>query len=113
MARCGRKTEVFSRVCGYYRPVKNWNRGKEEEFKERKVFKPSPSARRSALSLLVLIGLIFCGCTTGIKHKSDTDSGLSFGVNTGLVNLKYDMKRRARYEKEAGVPPGGAAGGEK
>ena len=27
--------EVFSRVVGYYRPVQNWNDGKQEEFKER------------------------------------------------------------------------------
>lgn len=28
-------TEVYSRVVGYYRPVQNWNRGKQEEFKQR------------------------------------------------------------------------------
>ena len=37
--KCGKVTEVYSRVCGYYRPVKNWNKGKKEEFKDRKVFK--------------------------------------------------------------------------
>lgn len=35
---CGADTEVWSRVVGYYRPVKNWNRGKQEEFKERSTF---------------------------------------------------------------------------
>ena len=39
MARCGRKTEVYSRVCGYFRPVANWNKGKLEEFRQRKTFK--------------------------------------------------------------------------
>ena len=38
MAKCGMKTEIFSRVCGYHRPIKNWNKGKQEEFKDRKVF---------------------------------------------------------------------------
>jgi hypothetical protein len=38
MSKCGAKTEVYSRVCGYFRPVSNWNRGKKEEFKDRKVF---------------------------------------------------------------------------
>ena len=28
-------TEVYSRVVGYYRPVKNWNIGKQQEFKDR------------------------------------------------------------------------------
>lgn len=32
---CGKETEVYSRVVGYYRPVKNWNEGKQEEFKDR------------------------------------------------------------------------------
>jgi ribonucleoside-triphosphate reductase len=38
MHKCGRETEVYSRVCGYFRPVSNWNKGKKEEFKERKNF---------------------------------------------------------------------------
>jgi anaerobic ribonucleoside-triphosphate reductase len=35
---CGKETEVYSRITGYYRPVKNWNDGKVEEFKERKTY---------------------------------------------------------------------------
>lgn len=35
---CGAECEVYSRVCGYFRPVANWNRGKAEEFKDRKTF---------------------------------------------------------------------------
>ena len=38
MTKCGRKCEVYSRVVGYYRPVERWNKGKQQEFKERKVF---------------------------------------------------------------------------
>ena len=40
MAKCGRKTEVYSRVCGYHRPVGNWNKGKKEEFLDRKSYRP-------------------------------------------------------------------------
>ena len=40
---CGRKTEVYSRITGYYRPVQNWNDGKTQEFKERKVYDISNS----------------------------------------------------------------------
>lgn len=36
---CGEKTEVFSRVVGYYRPLQNWHQGKLEEFRLRKTFK--------------------------------------------------------------------------
>ena len=36
--KCKAKTEVYSRVVGFYRPVNQWNDGKQEEFKERKVY---------------------------------------------------------------------------
>ncbi len=35
---CGEKTEVYSRITGYYRPVQNWNDGKTQEFKDRVVY---------------------------------------------------------------------------
>ena len=35
---CGKKTEIYSRITGYYRPVQNWNDGKSQEFKDRKVY---------------------------------------------------------------------------
>jgi ribonucleoside-triphosphate reductase len=35
---CNHETEVYSRVVGYFRPVRNWNEGKQEEFKQRKSF---------------------------------------------------------------------------
>ena len=35
---CGGQTEVYSRITGYYRPVQNWNDGKSQEFKDRKVY---------------------------------------------------------------------------
>jgi len=36
---CGKKSEVFSRIVGYLRPVQDWNAGKQSEFKDRKEFK--------------------------------------------------------------------------
>ncbi|MDO4193977.1 MAG: ribonucleoside triphosphate reductase [Erysipelotrichaceae bacterium] len=35
---CGQKTEVYSRITGYYRPVQNWNDGKAQEYKDRRVY---------------------------------------------------------------------------
>ena len=35
---CGGRTEVYSRITGYYRPVQNWNEGKTEEFKNRRTY---------------------------------------------------------------------------
>lgn len=40
---CGEKTEVYSRITGYYRPVQNWNDGKVQEYKDRKEYKNSLS----------------------------------------------------------------------
>ena len=53
---CGEETEVYSRIVGYYRPVKNWNLGKKSEYRDRKMFKPivrnaageAPSAQPAA-----------------------------------------------------------------
>ncbi len=36
--KCNKETEVYSRITGYYRPVKNWNDGKSQEYKERKTY---------------------------------------------------------------------------
>ncbi len=33
------RCEIYSRVCGYLRPVEAWNPGKQEEFGDRKAFK--------------------------------------------------------------------------
>ena len=36
--KCGSRTEVYSRITGYYRPIQNWNDGKSEEFLNRKTY---------------------------------------------------------------------------
>lgn len=43
--QCGHPTEVWSRVVGYYRPVQNWNTGKQEEFRDRREFDLHASIR--------------------------------------------------------------------
>lgn len=35
---CNEECEIYSRVTGYHRPLKNWNAGKQEEFKQRTSF---------------------------------------------------------------------------
>jgi ribonucleoside-triphosphate reductase len=40
---CGEKTEVYSRITGYYRPIQNWNDGKAQEYKDRKEYNISNS----------------------------------------------------------------------
>ncbi|MBR4795184.1 MAG: ribonucleoside triphosphate reductase [Lachnospiraceae bacterium] len=36
---CGAQAEVYSRITGYYRPVQNWNDGKAQEYKNRKIYR--------------------------------------------------------------------------
>ena len=46
---CGKKTEVYSRITGYYRPVQNWNDGKSQEFKDRKVYNVGTSVLKGTV----------------------------------------------------------------
>lgn len=39
--KCGGESEVYSRITGYYRPVRNWNDGKVSEFNSRKTYQPN------------------------------------------------------------------------
>jgi ribonucleoside-triphosphate reductase (formate) len=36
--QCSQVTEVYSRVVGFYRPIRQWNPGKQQEFKERQTY---------------------------------------------------------------------------
>ncbi|MBR0537105.1 MAG: ribonucleoside triphosphate reductase, partial [Clostridia bacterium] len=78
--KCGGATEVYSRITGYYRPVQNWNDGKAQEFKDRKVynlehsvlthqgpccgaeplFETAPAASQAALETVILYATETC-----------------------------------------------------
>jgi len=47
---CGAKTEVYSRITGYYRPVQNWNDGKLQEFKNRTEYNIDYNSQKIASS---------------------------------------------------------------
>ena len=44
--KCAEKTEVYSRVCGFFRPVQQWNKGKQEEFDQRREYVVEKSERQ-------------------------------------------------------------------
>lgn len=44
---CGKEAEVWSRVVGFHRPVQSWNRGKQEEFKDRIEFSVENSLKNN------------------------------------------------------------------
>lgn len=54
---CGRATEVYSRITGYYRPVQNWNDGKLQEYANRREYDvQSSSLKRPMISMVTLSG---------------------------------------------------------
>ena len=75
MEKCKEKCEVYSRVTGYFRPISNWNKGKQEEFKERKTYKVV-----GILAALAVLA-VCAGCGTmnqlakGLSEKSISGSG--------------------------------------
>lgn len=104
MSKCGAETEVYSRVVGYHRPVKNWNKGKKEEFKERKHFR-IPGALLALLAALFLLS----GCshntssfTVGTRFNAGLDpqnATANFSYTDGLnvvdisrENSSWDME---------------------
>ncbi|MBQ8600303.1 MAG: ribonucleoside triphosphate reductase [Clostridia bacterium] len=56
---CGENTEVYSRITGYYRPVQNWNDGKAQEFKDRKLYDQTIAQIKTPTSHAKDCG---CGC---------------------------------------------------
>lgn len=45
---CTAKTEVWARVCGFFRPVRQWNKGKRQEYQERTPYRISREDAKDA-----------------------------------------------------------------
>ncbi len=67
---CGNDTEVYSRITGYYRPVQNFNDGKAQEFKDRKVYDIFNSSLKKEERT---VDHAHCGC--GCEEKSIATDG--------------------------------------
>ena len=52
---CGGETEVYSRITGYYRPVKNWNDGKAQEYINRTTYDIENSSLKRPVSTMIKI----------------------------------------------------------
>ena len=66
--KCGEPSEVYSRITGYYRPVQNWNAGKTQEFKERKLYNIATSKMTSS-------PVKECADHTAVAAQSDKQCG--------------------------------------
>ena len=85
MSKCGEKTEVYSRVVGYFRPVSNWNKGKKEEFKDREKFKVSGVFLALFAALFLIAG---CSHNTG---AFTVGTRMNFGIDpqNATANVSY------------------------
>lgn len=87
MNKCGAICEVYSRVCGYFRPVSNWNKGKKEEFRQRKTFRV-----HGIVSLFAALFVLFA--MTGCSHNTGAFT-IGTRINAGLdpqnatANISY------------------------
>ncbi|MCR5118177.1 MAG: ribonucleoside triphosphate reductase [Lachnospiraceae bacterium] len=61
---CGKTTEVYSRITGYYRPVQNWNDGKLQEYANRVEYDVQNSCLKRPISAVVTMGNDFDGNST-------------------------------------------------
>ena len=52
---CGKDAEVYSRITGYYRPVQNWNDGKTQEYKNRRLYEVEESGLKRVQTNIVTI----------------------------------------------------------
>ena len=93
---CGKTTEVYSRITGYYRPVQNWNDGKTQEFKDRRLY----DLGRSKLTHQGPLSQ--CACAEEpAESKSDTVRRLLFTTKTcPNCRIAGAMLKKAQVEYE-------------
>ena len=93
---CGKSTEVYSRITGYYRPVQNWNDGKRKEFEDRREY----NIDNSKFSGGTKNANGTCSCET--KTEEPTVSGPILFTRNGCPNCKTSKmmldKAGVKYE---------------
>ena len=105
---CGNKTEVYSRITGYYRPVQNWNDGKAQEFKERLNYdianskmknkccecdyKEKSAERNADIEVITLFGTKTCPNCKMVKMLLD-----KAGINYVLVDAEENKELTEKY----------------
>ncbi|MBP3313785.1 MAG: ribonucleoside triphosphate reductase, partial [Oscillospiraceae bacterium] len=99
---CGKETEVYSRITGYYRPVKNWNDGKSQEYKDRKVYDIENSVLKGTVEAPAKEDACTCACEEAKAEVKDGAKVILFSRVT-CPNCKVAeallTKAGAPYEK--------------
>ena len=93
---CGEKTEVYSRITGYYRPIQNWNDGKSQEYKDRKTY----DIANSKLTEKVIEAVKECDCKA---EEPESNDGVWLFTTATCPNCKIACalldKAGVKYEK--------------
>jgi ribonucleoside-triphosphate reductase len=88
----GNQTEVYARIVGYYRSVRNWNNGKRDEFNHRNMFALNAAESTENTNGNVAVGesmqMIFGG------SKNNADSGLAKNALFLQNRLRYELYAR-------------------
>ena len=98
----GTPTEVYARIVGYYRSVRNWNKGKKDEYQQRKMFsseiaKPLKKESKSIVSYEVFVRKTCPNCPpvkdfllisrlNGKLIDADTEEGLGLAAEKGVLS---------------------------
>ena len=91
---CHKPTEVYSRITGYYRPIKNWNVGKTQEFKDRKEYKPEiheRNAKKDSGEILLFTTKTCPNCPIAKKNLANA------GIEYTLVDAEENPELAAKY----------------
>ncbi len=108
---CGARTEVYSRITGYYRPVQNWNDGKLQEYANRTEYDVANSVEKRPTSSLVTLS----GCREDVEVSVEEPKGIKYlfttktcpnckiakellkGMNYVLIDAEENMELAGRY----------------
>lgn len=104
---CGKATEVYSRITGYYRPVRNWNDGKSSEFENRKTYEPEElfSVNRNLLEEAGVEMPRVGTQTLGRANRVETPKSNSDAEKVILVTTKTcpNCQAAKNYLNQAGI----------
>ena len=93
--KCGGRTEVYSRITGYYRPVQNWNDGKAQEFKDRKVYDVAHSTLKRSHAL-------HAESAAGTACAAPALHGPVLFTRSGCPNCKTSGRTLQRHRRRTG-----------
>ena len=92
---CGKEAEVYSRITGYYRPVRNWNDGKSQEFIDRKEYVIGDlTAKPAAEDELLLFTTPTCSSCKMVKNTMQ---------KAGIAHREVDASQHQDLVEKYGV----------